>query len=489
MKILLVEDDKRLADLLTKALGHHNHLVDWVMDGQSGWDYAEAGSYDLVLLDINLPKLDGISLCQRLRSGGYQQPILMLTARDDKSDRVQGLDAGADDYVVKPFDIEELLARIRALSRRGQAVTSTVLEWGHLRLDPVSCQVSYHQTLLPLTPKEYSLLELFLRNENRVFSLSSILDQLWSMEDSPGEETVRVHIRGLRQKLKNAGASPKLIETVYGLGYRLGSLPKSDVPTVSEVTSGSKTSKVTEPGKKTQDDMREALAQAWQQFQSVTLQQAERLQSAITAWSQATVEERDAARQDAHQLSGLLGTYGLPEGSRVARQILKILSRSEATLPTRDAKQLRRFAHRLQQIVAGESVTSQETMETTVLLISSDPSLTAKLGSWLTPWSIELEFEATGQVQDVIQVLDPALILIDLAEGTARSVTLALEWYQDLQVTLEQELPAVIALIEGPDSVEPLQALVQAGVTDFMLKPLNPPEAVTRILCALKLIP
>ncbi len=145
----------------------------------------------------------------------------MLTARDTSSDKVLGLDAGADDYVVKPFDLPELLARVRALLRRGEAVLPPVLEWERLRLNPNNCQVEYNGKLLHLTPKEYSLLELFLRRGSRILTRSQILDNLWSFEDPPGEETIKVHLRSLRQKLKTAGAKANFIETVYGLGYRL----------------------------------------------------------------------------------------------------------------------------------------------------------------------------------------------------------------------------------------------------------------------------
>jgi DNA-binding response OmpR family regulator len=145
----------------------------------------------------------------------------MLTARDTSSDKVLGLDIGADDYVVKPFDLPELLARIRALLRRETVAFSPILEWERLTLNPGECQVMYSHSPLTLTPKEYGLLELFLRNGSRVLSRSAILERVWAFEDIPGEETVKVHLRSLRQKLKAAGAPPNLIENIYGLGYRL----------------------------------------------------------------------------------------------------------------------------------------------------------------------------------------------------------------------------------------------------------------------------
>ncbi|MCC3417793.1 MAG: response regulator transcription factor [Microcoleus sp. PH2017_01_SCD_O_A] len=221
MKILLVEDDYRIAQALAEALTDQHYAVDIAADGQEGWNFAETFTYDLILLDVMLPKIDGITLCQGLRRQGLKTPVLMLTARDTSNDKVIGLDAGADDYVVKPFDFPELAARIRALLRRGSTTLPPVLEWENLRLNPNTCEVTYRDNLLNFTPKEYSLLELFLRTGGRVLTRSAILDHIWAFEDSPGEETVKVHLRGLRQKLKAAGAPANFIETIYGMGYRL----------------------------------------------------------------------------------------------------------------------------------------------------------------------------------------------------------------------------------------------------------------------------
>jgi DNA-binding response OmpR family regulator len=221
MRILLVEDDVRLAETLAEALSDQHYVVDIATDGESGWHQIKTLDYDLMLLDVMLPELDGIGLCQRLRSHGYSLPILMLTACDTIHDEVTGLDVGADDYVVKPVDLQKLFARIRALLRRGSSTASPVLEWGDLHLNPSTCEVSYEQTLIHLTPKEYALLELLLRNGRRVLSRSVMIEHVWSLESPPEEHAVKVHIRGLRQKLKAAGASDDLIETVHSRGYRL----------------------------------------------------------------------------------------------------------------------------------------------------------------------------------------------------------------------------------------------------------------------------
>jgi DNA-binding response OmpR family regulator len=195
--------------------------VDVVNDGEVAWGWAEALKYDLIVLDVTLPKLDGVSLCRRLRERNCAVPVLMLTARDTIADKITGLDAGADDYVVKPFDLQELMARVRALLRRGSTTPEAGLTWGKLHLNSATYEVSYSGHPLQLTPKEYALLELLVSSGRRVLSRAGMIDRIWSLDHQPTEETVKSHIKSLRQKLKAAGAPEDLIETVHGLGYRL----------------------------------------------------------------------------------------------------------------------------------------------------------------------------------------------------------------------------------------------------------------------------
>jgi two-component system, OmpR family, response regulator len=221
MRLLLVEDDLDIAELLAEALADQYYVVDLATDGQSGWDFVKSYDYDLLLLDWSLPKLDGITLCRQLRSQDYQMPILMLTAKDSTQAQVMGLDAGADDYVIKPYKLQELLARIRALLRRKSSCQAPQLAWGDLSLDPGTGEVNYREEPLKLTPKEFRLLELFLHRGHKIVSRSAIIDNLWSLDDIPDEDAVKAHIKRLRHKLKKAGAFDDFIETVYGLGYRL----------------------------------------------------------------------------------------------------------------------------------------------------------------------------------------------------------------------------------------------------------------------------
>jgi DNA-binding response OmpR family regulator len=237
MKILVIDDDQTIAQTLKILFATCNYAVDVAVSGEEGWQMAAMFEYDLIVLDIGLPDQDGIYLCQRFRSQGYQLPILLLTGRDGGHQKAIGLNTGADDYVVKPFHPEELIARVQALLRRSGSVTYQGLEWGQLRLEPNSRSVTYSGHLLTLTPKEYAILELFLRDNHRVLSPRAILDHAWAFDEAPGEETIRAHIKGLRQKLKAVGAPADFIETVYRVGYRLKPLKNiSSKPEATELT-------------------------------------------------------------------------------------------------------------------------------------------------------------------------------------------------------------------------------------------------------------
>jgi DNA-binding response OmpR family regulator len=220
MKILLIEEDEILIANLTKHLTEHHYIVDVVKDSETAWSYGSTFEYDLFIFDITSPNLNGINLCHRFRVEGYMMPILLITENISKV-KVNGLDAGADDCVVKPFDMPELVARVRALLRRSNASSFPLLVWGDLLLNPSTCEVSYNSQPLTLTNKEYELLELLLRDSQHLLSADEILDRLWSSDDFPSEATVRSHIRRLRHKLVQAGAPSDFVATVHGRGYYL----------------------------------------------------------------------------------------------------------------------------------------------------------------------------------------------------------------------------------------------------------------------------
>ncbi len=220
MRLLLVEDNRRLNEALRKALVEDGYAVDAAFDGVEAEELASFTPYDLIVLDIMLPKRDGIEVCRSLRDRRNNTPILMLTARDGLDDRVLGLDSGADDYLVKPFEIKELRARLRALSRRRADDRGATLTMGDLSLDPASHQVKRGEMALDLTAKEYALLEYLLRNRGRLVTRDMILAHLWDYGSTTASNVVDVHVRRLRIKVD--GPYPiKLIETVRGAGYRI----------------------------------------------------------------------------------------------------------------------------------------------------------------------------------------------------------------------------------------------------------------------------
>ena len=218
MHILIAEDDPRLGRLIQRVLREEGHVAEWVTDGEEADARLAAGAFDLAILDVMMPGLDGFTVAARQRDRGAALAILMLTARGTVDDRVRGLDAGADDYLVKPFAMPELLARIRALGRRPAAAPSDALSLGAVTLDTRARRVTVEGAAVELTPREYALLELFLRNPGLVLSRTQILDRVWSYDYDGGSNVVETYIRYLRQKL---GPASGMIRTVRGMGYRL----------------------------------------------------------------------------------------------------------------------------------------------------------------------------------------------------------------------------------------------------------------------------
>jgi len=220
MRILLVEDEPSAARMLAKGLREQSYAVDVAADGEAALALADFNDYDLVILDIMLPRRDGFAVCRELRSSGSAVPVLMLTARDAVQDRVTGLDLGADDYLVKPFDFHELLARVRALLRRGQALRPATIEVADLRLDTRSHQVRRGRAEVALTAKEYALLEYLARRAGEVVSRAEIAGHVWEEDFDPFSNLIEVYIQRLRRKVDD-GREPKLIRTLRGEGYML----------------------------------------------------------------------------------------------------------------------------------------------------------------------------------------------------------------------------------------------------------------------------
>jgi len=220
MRILIVEDEKKVADFIKRGLKEEGYAVDCAYDGEEGFFLAHENDYDLIILDLMLPKLDGLTLCGKLRAEKKNTPIIMLTARDSVQDKVKGLDAGANDYLLKPFAFEELLARIRAVLRVKNTASSTVLKVGSLALDMITHKVTRDSKTIDLSSKEYALLEYLMRNPGAVVTRTMISEHVWDINFETFTNVIDVYINYLRNKI-DQGFKTKMIHTVRGRGYTL----------------------------------------------------------------------------------------------------------------------------------------------------------------------------------------------------------------------------------------------------------------------------
>ncbi|MEG4815311.1 response regulator [Microcoleus sp. K5-D4] len=497
MKILLVEDDTVTVSLLTQALNSHNYNVNAAADGETALHLVQAYDYDLIVLDVLIPKLDGISLCRKLRSSGCQMPILLLTALDSSNDRVQGLEAGADDYVVKPFNLEELIARIRALLRRGKAtLSSTNLTWEKLQVNPDTTEVTYAEKVLHLTPKEYNLLELFLRNPRRIFSRSAILDRIWSAGEFPQEEAVTAHIKGLRQKLKAAGMTVDLVETVYGLGYRLKSLPEeiesqqvgqetAETAKTQETLSTESSGSIQELNK---DERRlkvlNAIAQMRGNLKANFIEKVAIFDRAIAQLKNGSLEGevRQEAQAQAHKLVGSLGTLGLPKGSEVARQIEHLFKTENIWKPD-TAQQIEGFLHQLKQIFDRPSAEPEGDLVPAVsqkrrmLIVDDDTFGSEQLKTVASGSDFQIEIANSPQAaRNAISQQPPDAILLDLTFSRSQENGLS------LLAELRSEKPEIpVMVFSGHNQLSDRIEVARLGASGFLHKSIPPADILKAV--------
>ncbi len=484
--------------MLQQALTNQHYQVELATDGQAGWQLAETEPYDVILLDWLLPKLSGIEFCQQLRTENHSvlhpnqaTPVLLMTAMDAVTHKVRGLNAGADDYIVKPFDLDELLARIRALLRRGKRERMSLLQWGEVCLDPNRCAVTYQEQPLVLATKEYELLELFLRNPEQIFSLDRLLTTLWKVDEMPGEGTVRAHIKGLRQKLKQAGAANP-IETLYKLGYRLKSWsmngekprPAGGLEHIQPEHAQ------TEP---TTAAAAFVLPELWDIWQAVRDSYRKRLaviQQAVTALQheRLTPEQRRAAAQEAHTLVGSLGSFGLEDASHLAHQIQSVL-KPAATPGQLEIEKLRQWVAAL-WLQLGHSADAAmgaiddqlarpPTASASPLLLIVDAAL---------PWTQTLANEAAAEGWQAAIATTLAKAEPYLQAGTAHALLLNLDWAEDNDCGLDW-LAAVrvqypmlpVVTLTADASLERRITAVRLGSDRFLTTPIAPAQVLAAI--------
>jgi DNA-binding response OmpR family regulator len=466
VKVLLIEDDRTTELMLKKALTSHHYAVDVAGDGEVGLEMADTCEYDILLMDVGVPKIDGLRLCQTLREQGCQTPILLLTARDASNDRVLGLDAGADDYLVKPFHLPELMARMRALLRRGGIERFPLLTWEYLKLDPSTGEIRYNDQLLRLTPKESGIVELLLRNPQRIFSRGVILDKLWDIAESPGEETVTTHIKGLRHKLTAAGAPKDLIEAMYGLGYRLNPLLQYPL-TQSEIES--------DPADSTADTLKQ-MAGLWEKFKDTFTAQIQQIEAVAQALANQclTSELRHQAEREAHKLAGSLGMFGFDQGSVLAQEVEQLLKKA----PTLSAKQIQRL-NQLVQSLWDELKQGPRTQQpevpiykgslATVLVVDDDRVLTEQIRLQAAMWNFQatIATSPSAALEAIAQTL-PDIILLDLSFPDSNT-----DGFQLLENLTHQDIRIPIVILSGRNSLTDRVEVARSGGCAYLEKPLT----------------
>ena len=406
MKLLIIEDDMQLLEILKTSL-KNRYVIDSAQDGLQGLQLVGKGKYDLILLDRSIDGIDGLEFCKQIRQQGNQVLVMIMSTQGSTHDRVSGLDAGADDYLVKPFALNELEARIRALLRRRMVTELPVLTWGPLAIEPTRCNVTYHGTPVMLTTKEYGILELLLRHQDRIYSQRALLDALWSLDNGPrGEETVRTHMKRLRQKLKPIGAGD-LIDTVYGLGYRLN--PALNAPPTSIIAATSPSSVVPRANLSSDVESRaieasqaQLIAQFWEKQAAKVLRRIQILDHSVQALQRNPSDDnlRLQIRQEGHILVGVMGSVCMAEHLPTLQALSTWISGAHLNTPSEIQvlhKQLGMLTQMLEAATSGSVTRVQETVATgerlpdrRILVVDSDREWVTQLMNEAYRWGIQM---------------------------------------------------------------------------------------------------
>jgi len=340
MKLLVVDDDQASSKQLSESLGKHYCVVDVVSDGMTAQGMIQQWKYDVILLSFKLAGLNSLNLCHQLRQQGCATPILMLLPQSDTDAAVSSLEAGADDCVLKSEGTRLLLARLRALQRRQtQELSDSLLFWGPLKLDMTQFKVSYCDSPLVLSPREYRLLELFLKHPKRVFTRDAILDQLWSIDNPPSAATVTNLVKDLRRRLREAGVGGLPIRTVHGIGYQLGPPPATAEPTSQNVDRGHQTD--------SQEPFHHSLVDRFQQHLQTHLAVMNTLANALQG-DELTLAIQQQVRAVAYPFAVMLDILGYSQASNILRTIDYLLV-SSLPLPSSELERLEKLVQQLFQ--------------------------------------------------------------------------------------------------------------------------------------------
>lgn len=489
MKILLIEGDASVRTALVNLLEANRCAIDLAEDGPSGLELATAVDYDLILLDVNSPQLDGISLCRQLRAMGCCKPILLLTTNNSDAEVVAGFDAGADDYISQPCAPDVLLARVQTWLRRSAALVAaqsakgatSTLAWGNLCLELSSGRTLVGQQVVALTATEYNLLELFLRNPNRIFSRSAILNQLWGFNDAPTDRAIVTHVKDVRKKLKAAGLTDDIIETVYGMGYRLKPAPQSPSSSAGKPENPNPQQPLPQTGTTSRID------RVLERFRSVFNEQVVVLQQAATSLLAGSLETelQQSARLEAHKLAGSLASFGYPEGSKLARSLEHLLTSDDGWRPETRTR-FSQLVIALQQQLSKPPVRSAQLSTLSgstyrVLMIDDDAALAERLKAEADTWGFRMKFASSlVEARSRLSLHAPDVVLLDLSFPAAEEDGLSL-----LRELTEQSPDLPVIVFTGRGSLADRLAVSRLGARQFLHKPASTKQifhAITRVL-------
>lgn len=407
MKILLVEDDQRLGKLIQDFLITESEIVDLVNTGINIKEKLDQENYDILILDMMLPGKNGIDICRELREIDINIPILFITALNNQIDKIKAFESGADDYIIKPFDFQELLVRMKALVRREKITKSITLTWQNLVMIPEEKQVRYEDNYLHLTPTEFRILEIFLTTPLRVFDTDNLINQLWDIDTIPIYNTLRTHIKSLRKKLVNVGLSKDFIETVYGIGYRLkaendksiqNSEKKSSL--LTDIDKENKNSNNKSQLKVSKEDKLQLLIkEMWVDSQESISQDCEKLKDFIQGKNSIDI---DNAIIIAHNFAGFLGSLGYINAGSLSKQIENLLKDNDFEIKNQEINaKITNLIHELEKDLFPEGKPIQEKKEEEIfhskekieiLVIDEDEKLANKLIMFIEHSQVLLSF-------------------------------------------------------------------------------------------------
>ena len=476
MKILLVEDDQRLGKLIRDYLMPESEQIDLISNGAEIKEKLAANDYDILILDVMLPKKNGIDICRELRAENIDIAILFVTALSKQTDKIKAFESGADDYLTKPFDFQELLLRVKALLRRDKKEIIHSLKWGDLVMTPMEKKVYFLNKELSLTPTEFKILQIFLQYPQQVFKPDNLIDQLWDLDSIPTNNTLRSHIKSLRRKFEQIGLGKDFIETVYGMGYKLKDITEeSSAPSPRDKVAVSQT-QVSE----STTELQAAIDEIWQEHRASIYHDCQKLIAYIQ--KKYTPVKTDEAIRIAHNLAGFLGTVGFEESSNIARQIEQIIKENNQKLTDEKlsdqkiVKQTSQLINDLQASLFPEGKPITEKKESNldinlqekidILVIDEDQNLANQLILFIDHPQISLHF--AHSIDSAINLLDEQKFKLIILETSWQDK--AIEKSQILELVMDKKGDSHIIVYTQDDSLENRLNCTHYPIFAFLIK-------------------